>query len=152
MLKKMIFASCMLLLVNSCASKRHRVITQVPVETYDNAVYTDLSPTQGPEIIGDPILFGFNESSLPFAKTIHIQNLASSLKGKTLTVEGHCDERGTDEYNMALGMKRAETVKKALLSHVEDVTTISYGSRRPANPERTSEAYRQNRRAVILAQ
>jgi peptidoglycan-associated lipoprotein len=68
-----------------------------------------------------------------------------------ITVEGHCDERGTKEYNIALGAKRASSVKKALVSNgVEDsrIETISYGKERPAVVGNDEESYKQNRRAV----
>ena len=70
--------------------------------------------------------------------------------GKSVTVEGHCDERGTNEYNMALGMRRAETVVEYLRSlGVEEsrMGRVSYGEEIPLNPGHDESAWSQNRRA-----
>jgi peptidoglycan-associated lipoprotein len=67
-----------------------------------------------------------------------------------LQVEGHADERGPDEYNLALGMRRAASVKRYLVEHgVADarLSVISYGEERPADPRSTDEAWAANRRA-----
>ncbi len=67
-----------------------------------------------------------------------------------LQVEGHCDERGPDEYNLALGNRRAASVKRYLVDHgIADarLTIISYGEERPADPRPTEEAWAKNRRA-----
>ncbi|MFI5279639.1 MAG: peptidoglycan-associated lipoprotein Pal [Gemmatimonadales bacterium] len=67
-----------------------------------------------------------------------------------LQVEGHCDERGPDEYNLALGERRAAATKRWLVEHgIADtrLTIISYGEERPADPGHTEEAWAKNRRA-----
>jgi peptidoglycan-associated lipoprotein len=71
-------------------------------------------------------------------------------------VEGHCDERGTNEYNLALGERRANSVKRYLVSlGIEDkrIATISYGEEKPLDPSHAEEAWTKNRRAdfVILS-
>jgi peptidoglycan-associated lipoprotein len=71
-------------------------------------------------------------------------------------IEGHCDERGTNEYNLALGERRANSTKKYLLSlgiSPERVSTISYGEEKPVDPAHHEEAWAKNRRAhtIILA-
>ena len=71
----------------------------------------------------------------------------------TVTIEGHADERGTTEYNLALGERRATAVKSYLVALGVDparVLTISYGEERPADPGHDEEAYAQNRRAVTV--
>jgi len=68
-------------------------------------------------------------------------------------LEGHTDERGTREYNLALGERRAESVRQALLLlgvSPEQVTTISYGEERPADPGHDEAAWAKNRRVVIV--
>ena len=68
-------------------------------------------------------------------------------------VEGHCDERGTREYNLALGERRANSVKEFLVSLGVDagrVSVISYGKERPAASGSTSESWAENRRAVTV--
>ena len=68
-----------------------------------------------------------------------------------MTIEGHCDERGTREYNLALGERRAQAVKNVLVAlgiPAARVSTISYGKERPAVVGSNEEAYAQNRRGV----
>jgi peptidoglycan-associated lipoprotein len=68
-----------------------------------------------------------------------------------VTVEGHCDERGTREYNLALGARRANAVKEYLVSlgvSSQRLDTISYGKERPMCSESTEDCYAQNRRGV----
>jgi peptidoglycan-associated lipoprotein len=69
------------------------------------------------------------------------------------TIEGHCDERGTREYNLALGERRANAAKNYLVSlgvPAARLTTISYGKERPVALGSTEEAWAQNRRAVTV--
>ena len=71
-------------------------------------------------------------------------------KGVKLVVEGHCDERGTIEYNLALGQRRADAVKDYLVKvgvEAARINTISYGKEVPIDPGHTEEAYARNRRA-----
>ncbi len=68
----------------------------------------------------------------------------------SIMVEGHCDERGTVEYNLALGQRRADSVRRYLVASgisPERVFTISYGKERPADPRSNEEAWAKNRRA-----
>jgi peptidoglycan-associated lipoprotein len=67
-----------------------------------------------------------------------------------IVIEGHCDERGTVEYNLALGDKRAKAAKDYLVSlgvDASQVSTISYGKEQPVDPTHTEEAWARNRRA-----
>ncbi len=73
-----------------------------------------------------------------------------------IQIEGHCDERGTEEYNLALGERRANSAKRYLITlgiAAERMTTISYGEERPLDPGHNEEAWAKNRRAqfVIIA-
>lgn len=73
--------------------------------------------------------------------------------GKRASIEGHCDERGTREYNLALGERRANAAKNYLVSLGVDasrLTTISYGKERPVALGSNEEAWAQNRRAVTI--
>jgi len=68
-------------------------------------------------------------------------------------IEGHCDERGTVEYNLALGERRANTTKKYLVSlgvSADRISAISYGKERPLDPGHNEEAWAKNRRAHIV--
>lgn len=67
-----------------------------------------------------------------------------------VTIEGHCDERGTSEYNMALGQHRADEVRKYLINlgvAGKSMTTVSYGKEKPLDPGHNEEAWAKNRRA-----
>jgi peptidoglycan-associated lipoprotein len=70
-----------------------------------------------------------------------------------ITIEGHCDERGTPEYNLALGERRAIAVKTFLVSlgvPADRIRTVSYGKEFPFDPARTEEAYAKNRRGHFV--
>jgi peptidoglycan-associated lipoprotein len=74
-------------------------------------------------------------------------------KGFKATLEGHCDERGTIEYNLALGQKRADSVKGFLVKAgvgKDQLTTISYGKERPVDQGHTEAAWAKNRRVEIV--
>ena len=71
----------------------------------------------------------------------------------TVTIEGHCDNRGTNEYNLALGEGRAQSAKTFLMDlGIEDskLNTISYGEERPLDPRQTENAWARNRRAHFV--
>jgi len=73
----------------------------------------------------------------------------------TVVVEGHCDERGTKEYNMALGQRRAQAAYdylRGLGISADRMTTISYGKELPLDPRSTEEAWSKNRRAHFRVQ
>lgn len=77
----------------------------------------------------------------------------SSKRGTHVEIEGHCDERGTVEYNLALGSKRAAAAKTYLVSlgiSPERMTTISYGEELPLCHESTESCWQQNRRARLV--
>jgi peptidoglycan-associated lipoprotein len=70
-----------------------------------------------------------------------------------IQIEGHCDERGTSEYNLALGERRANSTKRYLVSlgiASDRISTISYGKERPLDPGHNEEAWAENRRAHIV--
>ena len=72
---------------------------------------------------------------------------------RSYTLEGYCDERGDDEYNLALGERRAAAARAYLVARgiaAERLRTISYGRDFPADPERTEEAYQRNRRVEVV--
>jgi peptidoglycan-associated lipoprotein len=102
------------------------------------------------------VYFGFDSSALSAQAQETLRQVARYAKSnnvRSLTVEGHTDERGTREYNLALGDRRAVAVKRYLTSLGLDggnVTTISYGKERPANPGHNEAAWAENRRGVIL--
>src|SRR5437763_17221767 len=103
---------------------------------------------------GDRVFFAFDRADIsPEAQEI-LTRQAEWLRrypNVTVTIEGHCDERGTREYNLALGERRAQAAKNVLVASgisASRISTISYGKERPATPGSAEEAYAQNRRAV----
>lgn len=80
----------------------------------------------------------------------HASRLTSS--GDRVRIEGHCDERGTREYNLALGERRANTVRRYLMSRgvaSSQIEVVSYGEERPADPGHNETAWARNRRAFL---
>ena len=103
--------------------------------------------------VGDRVFFGYNSSDLASDAQELLQDQIAWIKqhNVSVTIEGHCDERGTREYNLALGEKRAQAVKNYLTSMgipSARVTTISYGKERPAVVGSNDGAWSQNRRSV----
>jgi peptidoglycan-associated lipoprotein len=103
---------------------------------------------------GDRVFFEFDRSDItPEAQQI-LQRQAEWLQhypNVTVTIEGHCDERGTREYNLALGERRANAAKQVLIAAgipSSRLSTISYGKDRPVVPGSTEEAWAQNRVAI----
>jgi peptidoglycan-associated lipoprotein len=96
----------------------------------------------------DDIYFEFDSSALlPMAQKA---DYMLNNPGQTVVVEGHCDERGTAAYNLALGERRADAAKAFLVNLGVDaaqVNTISYGEERPVDMAHTEEAWAKNRRA-----
>ena len=82
----------------------------------------------------------------------HAAKLAAT-HGLIVTLEGHADERGSREYNLALGERRAQTVKKQMILlgvAADQIRTVSYGEERPADPGHDEAAYSKNRRVEIV--
>lgn len=106
--------------------------------------------------VADRVFFDYDSSVIPSDGEATLQKQAGWLKqnsGITITVEGHCDERGTREYNIALGERRASAVKSYLTSlgvSASRVQTISYGKERPAVTGSDESSYSQNRRGVTV--
>jgi peptidoglycan-associated lipoprotein len=106
--------------------------------------------------VGDRVLFDYDSSVLNPVATQTLDRQAAWLKqypDVIVTVEGHADERGTREYNLALGDRRASAVKNylgALQVSTDRILTISYGEERPADPGHDEGAWAENRRAVTV--
>ena len=106
--------------------------------------------------VPDRIFFATNKSSLTTAARETLRKQATYLrKNKSLnvTIEGHADERGTREYNLALGERRANAARDYLMTYGisgKRISTISYGKEKPVNPASTPLAWSQNRRSVTV--
>jgi len=104
--------------------------------------------------VGDTVHFAYNEYNIEEADRATLQRQATWLQkypSIRVTVEGDCDERGTREYNLALGARRANAVKEYLVSlgvSAARIDTISYGKEHPICTESTEDCWAQNRRGV----
>jgi len=152
------------LLATACSSKKEEVATASTAGTAAPAAPVAAKPT-GPVPgsaedfvvnVGDRVFFGFDKSDLTPEATATLDRQAAWLKqypAVTVTVEGHADERGTREYNLALGERRASAVKNYLAALGVDgarLQTISYGKERPAVVGSNEAAWTQNRRGVTV--
>ncbi len=106
--------------------------------------------------VGDRVFFGFDRFDLsPEARDV-LERQSDWLKRFpviTITVAGHSDERGTREYNLALGERRANSVKNYLVALGVDsnrIRTVSYGKEQPVDPRSAEAAWSKNRRGVSL--
>ena len=107
-----------------------------------------------------PIFFGYDSSELTAAGLVTLDEIATALRrysAWTVTIEGHCDERGTGEYNLALGERRAVAARTHLVSlgiSADRLRLVSYGKEFPFDPGHHEAAWTRNRRAhfVITAQ
>ena len=106
--------------------------------------------------VPDRVFFATNKSSLTTASRATLRKQATFLrknKNLNVTIEGHADERGTREYNLALGERRANAAKDYLMTYGisgKRISVISYGKEKPVNPASTSLAWSQNRRSVTV--
>jgi len=105
--------------------------------------------TTGPML---PVYFDYDKDAIRADQKSRMETDATYLKANpnaVVAIEGNCDERGTNEYNMALGDRRANSAKKALAKmgvNVSNLTTISYGEEKPLNFGHDELAWSQNRR------
>lgn len=108
--------------------------------------------------VGDRVFFGYDQYDLSQEARDSLGRQATWLNQYStlrITVEGHADERGTREYNLALGERRANAVKSYLVALGVDasrITTVSYGKERPAVPGSDETSWAQNRRGVTVVE
>ena len=124
-----------------------------------NTAASSVKPGTGRDFVvnvGDRVFFEFDKSSLSSDARSQLEKQAAWLKkfgSISLTLEGHADERGTREYNLALGERRANSAKDFLVAlgvAPNRIKIISYGKERPAALGQNEAAWRQNRRAVTI--
>lgn len=106
--------------------------------------------------VGNTVYFGYDSSTLTDEAQATLMRQAGFLKGNpsmTVTIEGHCDERGTREYNLALGERRATAARDYLLAQGVNsarIRVISYGKERPVAAGSTESSWSKNRRAATV--
>ena len=143
-------------ILSACAAKTTKKIeTQTPQitgDTYTGEETVKYLATGVP----DRVFFATNKSVLTTASRDTLRKQAAWLrenKSINVTVQGHCDERGTREYNLALGERRANAAKDYLMTYGisgNRIATISYGKERPVNSGSGPLAWSQNRRSVTI--
>ncbi|MAF47498.1 MAG: peptidoglycan-associated lipoprotein Pal [Rhodospirillales bacterium] len=106
--------------------------------------------------VGDRVFFDFDKSNIRANQRGQLEKQAAWLKkypSVSITIEGHCDERGTREYNLALGERRANSTRDFLVAlgvNPNRLKTISYGKERPVALGHEEASWRQNRRGVSV--
>jgi len=114
------------------------------------------SPAYFREAVGDRVLFAVDESSISRSAGTVLEGQARWLNANTeyvVTIEGHADEQGTREYNLALGARRANAAREYLMSQGvagNRIQVVSYGKERPLEICSAESCYAQNRRAVTV--
>ena len=110
----------------------------------------------GAAIVLDNVYFDYDQHTLSSqARGVLARHSRTLLENPDIRIriEGHCDERGTIEYNLALGERRAASVKRYLVDSgvpEQRISTISYGKERPVDPGSNEQAWALNRRAVFI--
>ncbi|MGC2062443.1 MAG: peptidoglycan-associated lipoprotein Pal [Thermodesulfovibrionales bacterium] len=139
--------------------KKIEKLPAMPVEAIDSKNDASAKTTVQDNMFSD-ILFEYDRYNVKDTSKPILRNVSDWLSKHPearISIEGHCDERGTNEYNLALGDKRAKAVKEYLLSMgvaSKKTDTISYGEERPLCKESTEECWAKNRRAhfVVLGE
>jgi peptidoglycan-associated lipoprotein len=127
-----------------------------PAEKLASAAEAGVAVTEEKPSRFDDVLFDFDKSEVREDGRRTSQAVADYLKKNpraTVQIEGHCDERGTAEYNMALGERRATAVMNYLLSlgvPRAALSTVSFGKEKPLDPGHNEEAWAKNRRAHFV--
>jgi peptidoglycan-associated lipoprotein len=125
----------------------------IPTST---VVGPDWTPSAEQPFRSETVYFDYDKSTVRSSEVSKIETVASGMKtrpGKALRIEGHCDERGTEEYNRSLGERRALAVREHLGRLGVDanmITTISYGEDKPTEAGHTEAAWSKNRRAEFI--
>lgn len=147
MIKKIAIAFCALFLLAGCSSSASK-----------NGGANAYNPMMAEfeKQAGDRVFFAYNSSTISAEAKATLNRQSSWLKERkdiNMIVEGHCDERGTREYNIALGERRANAVKHVLVKNGVEaarIETISYGKERPAVMGDNEAAWNKNRRGVTV--
>jgi peptidoglycan-associated lipoprotein len=154
-----------LIAIAGCAKKPPKELPPAPVDSsgpVQPVTPVNTAPAPGSQedfvasVAADRIFFDTDKSDVDAQDQATLQSQATWLAkypAKRVTIEGHADERGTREYNLALGERRANSTKNALAALGVDasrITTISYGKERPDATGSDEEAYAKNRRAVTV--
>ena len=151
--------------LGACAKKPPKELPPAPVDTTGPVTApTNMGSGVVPgsqedfvaTVASDRIFFDTDSSDVDGPDQATLQSQATWLTrypDKRITIEGHCDERGTREYNLALGERRANATKNSLVAlgvSTARITTVSYGKERPEATGSDEDAFAKNRRAVTV--
>ena len=149
----LILTACLVL--SACATKKE-VVTDTPSEMQGD-VYTGTDTVKYlAEGVPDRVFFATNESILTTASRETLRSQAGWLRKNSsinVVLEGHADERGTREYNLALGERRANAAKDYLMTYgisSDRISVLSYGKERPVDAGSNPLAWSKNRRSVTV--
>jgi len=153
--------ACLTVVAGGCGKKNPPVEPQPPVvdTTPTDPVVPPPAPpvdTSQPETLNlAGVYFEYDMYDLKEDARATLASNAKQLESNAsvkVTIEGHCDERGTTEYNLALGEKRAQAARDYLVNYGisgDRMSTVSYGEERPADPASNETAWAKNRRAAF---
>ena len=150
-LKKVLLVVFASVLLTACAATKKQA-GQMQGDVYTGTDTVEYLATG----VKDRVFFATNKSTLTTASRDTLRKQAAFMRKKaklTFSIEGHADERGTREYNLALGERRANAVKDYLMTYGisgSRLSTISYGKERPVNSGSNPLAWSQNRRSVTV--
>ena len=149
--------SCQKKLVDATPEPEPVVVEEVKEEVVvEEEVVVAPEPKISDMVMQEDVYFEFDKSILTPAAQDNLMQKAEWLRENPdamATIEGHCDDRGTNEYNLALGDRRAESARAFLVDLGIDasrLTTISYGEERPVDPRQNEEAWAKNRRGHFV--
>ena len=140
------------LMLSACATKTATLPSQIQGDVYTGTDTVEYLAKGVP----DRVFFATNESILTTASRDTLRKQAAWMRTNdslSFTIEGHADERGTREYNLALGERRANAAKDYLMTYGisgNRLSVISYGKERPVNSGSNPLAWSQNRRSVTV--
>ena len=138
--------------LTSCATQTTKVDSQMQGDVYTGTDTVEYLADGVP----DRVFFATNESILTTKSRDTLRKQAAWLRENSnvnVVIEGHADERGTREYNLALGERRANAARDYLMTYGisgKRISTISYGKEKPVNPASSPLAWSQNRRSVTV--
>ena len=151
-IKNTVFVLLLSLLLSACATQTKKVDSQMQGDVYTGNDTVEYLASGVP----DRVFFATNESVLTTASRDTLRKQAAWLRKNsdiTVVLEGHADERGTREYNLALGERRANAAKDYLMTYgisSNRISVISYGKERPVDSGSNPLAWSKNRRSVTV--
>lgn len=137
-------------------------ITPVPLKVSSSVEVIDSIPDSITEVVPAPekgknglskIYFSYDDFSIQEENIPALLENIKILNNKLIKIEGNCDEFGSDEYNFALGLKRAEAIKKFMIANgynKNNISMVSYGESNPACIEKTNSCFSKNRRVEFV--